>query len=205
VVFAGGPIRLAVTHRRYSASVPGSAVETLCEWFRGPTALGNVDWISVEAELGTRLPTDYRHLWDRTRLISLRWLHLASPTAIADNGSLADLRGLVPDLFEAGGCSVDWPAAEDLMPWGHIDVIPMFCWDMSSASDPDDWHTLVFDTDVCRVHRIDRTMTACVRDRPDDDGVRQGHDRRRPDLRLRRYVGPGPPTLGCVHPGPRMV
>jgi hypothetical protein len=139
-------------------------VETLCEWFMGPTPLGNVDWPSVEAELGTSLPTDYRHLWERTRLISLRWLHLASPTATADNGSLADLRGLVPDLFEAGGCAVDWPAAEDLMPWGHIDVIPMFCWDMSSASDPDDWHTLVFDTDVCRMHRTDRTMTECVRD-----------------------------------------
>ena len=57
-----------------------------------------------------------------------------------------------------------WPDAADLLPWGDIDLIPMFCWDRTSSADPNQWQTVVFDTDEVRIERVDSTMSDCIRD-----------------------------------------
>jgi hypothetical protein len=108
-----------------------------------------VDWDAVEAQLGTRLPADYRafvavygggSIGDELGIL----LPLQPVDSIWRDGTIADE---IPNFRyyweEDGGVAGIELGADALLPWGANDTGDMLGW-LMTGSDPDRWPVLVW-------------------------------------------------------------
>ena len=143
-----------------------SALDDLTRWFREmPRPVSSVDCSSVESELGTALPSDYKEFVNRFGACWVQHLNVCAPGS--SRRTISDGLYLLEAFFNLGLAEYrgapGWPDHTKLLLWGDIDSDPVLCWDRSSSDDPDEWRTVVFDT-VGQLVWLDGNMTTCVRD-----------------------------------------
>ncbi|WP_158847928.1 SMI1/KNR4 family protein [Saccharothrix deserti] len=149
-----------------------SYVDEICElvgWQAGDFR-PELDWTTVERELGTPLPSDYKELLTRFPSGGFRDIMFSNPgegteecanlkrenaelLEIFADEDLGYLRGVSYRLFpEPGG----------IYPWGSDGAGGTFWW-VTGSADPDDWHVAYNDRD--RWHDEDPgPMTRVIRD-----------------------------------------
>ncbi|WP_406279552.1 SMI1/KNR4 family protein [Embleya sp. NBC_00896] len=106
------------------------------------------DWPSIERDLGTALPHDYRCLADRYRS-TLRldnFIGIALPRAGKEDLFVHNVRDQLANLAmfaedgDAGGYSA-FPVPDGLLPWGESIEGDTFYW--HTAGNPDEWSVVV--------------------------------------------------------------
>lgn len=132
-----------------------SELNRLREVMSADQAEGDIfDWPAVEAELGTRLPSDYKEFMSvyGTGSVGTEGMTVLSPTApegypygpdrMADE--TVNLRDMWDDRWDKEPVIRGVDAAEQLLAWGvgHSDP-DLYGWIMTSA-EPDEWPVLVW-------------------------------------------------------------
>lgn len=111
-------------------------------------SVASIDWSSIEEDLGTALPRDYRCLANRYRSM-LRlddFIGLALPRAGKEDLFVRTARDRLSHLAmfaedgDAGGYSA-FPAPDGLLPWGESIEGDTFYW--HTAGHPDEWGVVV--------------------------------------------------------------
>jgi hypothetical protein len=104
-----------------------------------------IDWAAAEAELGTRLPADYRSLLDTYGVGDIGNMVVLPPVPIDVRGPSI---GTEIDLFRTlwdEDCGVPGVAAraEDVLPWGTGCNANLLGW-LTTGPDPDAWPVVVW-------------------------------------------------------------
>ncbi|MFK0246866.1 SMI1/KNR4 family protein [Amycolatopsis azurea] len=119
-----------------------------------------LDWDTVERELGTPLPADYKDLLARFPSGDFRGcIELDNPGQSADDlagtkGSNEKLLEIFADEYTGYLTGVSYrlfPEPGGLYPWGRNDVGGTFWW-ITDSADPDDWRIAYNDRDNWHEH-----------------------------------------------------
>lgn len=98
------------------------------------------DWARVEADLGVRLPTDYRSVVDTFGPGDFLGIKLAVPAARTPEFDLRRLVEAAPEIVRTGGPAIEpyFPEPGGLVPWGFTDAGHVFFW-APISDDPNKW------------------------------------------------------------------
>jgi hypothetical protein len=107
----------------------------------------SVDWVALEAALGTALPSDFRALAEAYPVLVIDdFLMVSSPTPGAEAlwGSACREDEILQDLYEMGDTEgyVPFPQSGGLISWASSNSGDVFYWKTSPA-DPDAWPVVV--------------------------------------------------------------
>jgi hypothetical protein len=136
------------------------AFEEIRRLFGSVPAGERIDWDAVQSQLALVLPVDYRHYCDRFPPGSVGALDVWHPASRYYSLQEAGDR-LEYILASVDIDGDDWPDPDSLRLWGSISSTTIFCWDVSSSANPDEWPSVVFDTSLDIV-RLGLTMTECL-------------------------------------------
>lgn len=122
-----------------------AALPAMTRW-RVPGGRG-VDWVSVEAALGTALPSDFRALAETyPTLVVGDFLSVSVPRPGAEASWASEARDdeVLQDLYEMEDMEdyVPFPQPGGLISWGESNSGDAFYW-KTSPTDPDAWPVVV--------------------------------------------------------------
>lgn len=123
-----------------------AALPSMTQW--RVTAGRSVDWATLEADLGTALPSDFRSLAEAYPMLVVDGFLLLSVPLPGAEASWASGRReaaeILQDLYEMGDTKdyVPYPQPGGLLCWADSNSGDSFYWRMSSP-DPDTWPVVV--------------------------------------------------------------
>jgi hypothetical protein len=151
----------AELHLAYSRAM--AAFDVLVGRFCSVPGGPPVDWSDVEREVGTALPRDSRKYCDRFPPGRLNSLSVRHPHSghypIREAAAWRDR--IFRFVREQVRQHPSWPDPDALLPWGDIDATPVFCWNMGSSDDPDQWTSVIFDNGL-NITTLELGMVECV-------------------------------------------
>jgi hypothetical protein len=142
-----------------------SALDEIERTFPDPPVGASIDWTSVESAVGVALPSDYKAYCQRYPPGKINGLEVLHPHT--NERPITEALAWRDEIFRYVRNQVQadplWPNPAGLLPWAEIDSTPVFCWDTTSAVDPDNWATVVFDSSL-HFARFEGSATECIRD-----------------------------------------
>ena len=129
----------------------------------------SIDWPSVEAKLGTALPTDYRHLAERFgsgEFDEFLWLSTPDSSAthhdlVEEATSLGELAAADADIRGLYHPYQVFPAPGGLLRWADSVQADQFFW-LTDGTDPNHWPIIACSEDYDRWERFDGSTTEFI-------------------------------------------